>query len=118
MDEVGQYIAENVKLMTNLQTIAESLNTKCRGQAWVIVTSQQDMEAIIGDGKAFQSQDFSKIMARFDVKMPLNSADVAEVIQCADDLWASSVAKFSDTEATGLARFPQRTLLQRCQIWA
>lgn len=81
VDEVGQYIAENVKLMTNLQTIAESLNTKCKEQAWVIVTSQQDMEAIIGDGKAFQSQDFSKIMARFGVKMPLNSKDVAEVIQ-------------------------------------
>ncbi|MDT8855144.1 BREX system P-loop protein BrxC [Paracoccaceae bacterium Fryx2] len=81
VDEIGQYIAENVKLMTNLQTIAESLNTKCKGQAWVIVTSQQDMEAVIGDGKAFQSQDFSKIMARFGVKMPLNSADVAEVIQ-------------------------------------
>ncbi|MEQ1531545.1 MAG: hypothetical protein ABL925_19695, partial [Methylococcales bacterium] len=28
VDEVGQYIAENVKLMTNLQTIAESLATK------------------------------------------------------------------------------------------
>ena len=50
VDEVGQYIADNVKLMTNLQTIAESLNTKCKGQAWMIVTSQQDMEAIIGDG--------------------------------------------------------------------
>ena len=74
---MGQYIAENVNLMTNLQTIAESLNTKCKGRAWVIVTSQQDMEAIIGDGKAFQSQDFSKIMARFGVKMPLNSSDVA-----------------------------------------
>ena len=58
VDQVGQYIAENVKLMTELDTIAESLNTKCKGQAWVIVTSQQDMEAIIGDGKAFQSQDF------------------------------------------------------------
>ena len=81
VDEVGQYIAENIKLMTNLQTIAESLNTKCKGQAWVIVTSQQEMEAIIGDGKVFQSQDFSKIMARFAVKMPLNSEDVAEVIQ-------------------------------------
>jgi len=81
VDEVGQYIADNVKLMTNLQTIAESLNTKCDGQAWVIVTSQQDMEAIIGDSATFQSQDFSKIMARFNVRMPLNSADVAEVIQ-------------------------------------
>jgi len=35
VDEVGQYIADNVKLMTNLQTIAESLATKCKGQAWV-----------------------------------------------------------------------------------
>jgi hypothetical protein len=81
VDEVGQYIADNVKLMTNLQTIAESLSTKCKGQAWVIVTSQQDMEAIIGDNQTFQHQDFSKIMARFSVRMPLNSADVAEVIQ-------------------------------------
>ena len=51
VDEVGQYIADNVKLMTNLQTIAESLNTRCKGQAWIIVTSQQDMEAIVGDTK-------------------------------------------------------------------
>jgi hypothetical protein len=81
VDEVGQYIADNVKLMTNLQTVAESLNTICDGQAWIIVTSQQDMEAIIGDNRAFQSQDFSKIMARFEIRMPLNSEDVAEVIQ-------------------------------------
>ena len=81
VDEVGQYIAENVKLMTNLQTIAESLNTKCKGRAWIAVTSQQEMEAIIGDSNTFRSQDFSKIMARFGVKLPLNSEDVAEVIQ-------------------------------------
>lgn len=81
VDEVGQYIADNVKLMTNLQTIAESLNTRCRGQAWIIVTSQQDMASVIGDLTARQENDFSKIMARFGCKMPLNSADVAEVIQ-------------------------------------
>jgi hypothetical protein len=81
VDEVGQYIVDNVKLMTNLQTVAESLNTKCKGQAWIIVTSQQDMEAIVGDSSTFQFQDFSKIMARFAIRMPLNSADVAEVIQ-------------------------------------
>lgn len=81
VDEVGQYIADNVKLMTNLQTIAESLNTKCRGQAWIIVTSQQDMQAVIGDLSNQQENDFSKIMARFSNRMPLNSQDVAEVIQ-------------------------------------
>ena len=81
VDEVGQYIAGDVKLMTNLQTIAESLNTRCRGQAWLIVTAQQDMAAVIGDRTAQQEHDFSKIQARFDTRMPLNSKDVAEVIQ-------------------------------------
>lgn len=81
VDEVGQYIADNVKLMTNLQTIAESLNTKCKGQAWIIVTAQQDMGSVIGDLTAQQENDFSKIQARFANRMPLNSQDVAEVIQ-------------------------------------
>ena len=81
VDEVGQYIADNVKLMTNLQTIAESLNTKCKGQAWIIVTAQQDMASVIGDMTQQQENDFSKIQARFSSRMPLNSADVAEVIQ-------------------------------------
>ena len=81
VDEVGQYIADNVKLMTNLQTIAESLNTKCRGRAWIIVTAQQDMASVIGDMDQRQENDFSKIQARFANRMPLNSADVAEVIQ-------------------------------------
>lgn len=81
VDEVGQYIADNVKLMTNLQTIAESLNTKCKGQAWIVVTAQQDMGSVIGDLTAQQENDFTKIQARFANRMPLNSQDVAEVIQ-------------------------------------
>ena len=36
----GQFIGTNTHLMLNLQTIAESLNTKCGGRAWVFVTSQ------------------------------------------------------------------------------
>ncbi|WP_192496527.1 BREX system P-loop protein BrxC [Chlorobium phaeovibrioides] len=81
VDEVGQYIAENVKLMTNLQTIAESLATKCRGRAWVIVTAQEDMGAVVGEMGKQQGNDFSKIQARFANSMKLTSADVAEVIQ-------------------------------------
>lgn len=81
VDEVGQYIADNVKLMTNLQTVAESLNTKCRGQAWIIVTSQQDIGSVVGDRTVQQENDFSKIQARFGCRMPLQSHDVEEVIQ-------------------------------------
>ncbi|MFZ4715531.1 MAG: BREX system P-loop protein BrxC [Bacteriovoracaceae bacterium] len=81
VDEVGQYIADNIKLMTNLQTIAESLATKCHGKAWVIVTAQEDMHSIIGDMTKQQGNDFSKIQARFSNRLKLTSADVAEVIQ-------------------------------------
>lgn len=81
VDEVGQYIADNTKLMTNLQTVAESLATKCQGKAWVIVTAQEDMDSVMGDMSKQQSNDFTKIQARFANRLKLTSADVAEVIQ-------------------------------------
>ena len=81
VDEVGQYVAENTKLMTNLQTIAESLATKCRGRAWLVVTAQEDMESVVGEMDQQRGNDFSKIQARFANRMKLTSADVAEVIR-------------------------------------
>jgi energy-coupling factor transporter ATP-binding protein EcfA2 len=81
VDEVGQYIADNVKLMTNLQTIAESLATKCNGRAWIIVTAQEEMDTVVGEMGKQQSNDFSKIQARFENRMKLTSANVDEVIQ-------------------------------------
>jgi len=81
VDEVGQYVADNVKLMTNLQTVAESLATKCNGNSWVIVTAQEDMQAVVGDIGKQQGNDFTKIQARFNNRMKLTSQDVAEVIQ-------------------------------------
>jgi hypothetical protein len=81
VDEVGQYIAENVKLMTNLQTIAESLATKCQGQAWIIVTAQEDMDTVVGKTRNQKGNDFSKIQDRFSNRMKLTSANVDEVIQ-------------------------------------
>lgn len=80
VDEVGQFIADDVKLMLNLQTIAESLNTKCKGQSWVFVTSQEDMDKVVGDRTKQQGNDFSKIQARFSTRVKLTSQDVEEVI--------------------------------------
>ena len=81
VDEVGQYIADNVKLMTNLQTVAESLATKCHGRAWIIVTAQDDMATVFGEEGKQQSNDFSKIQARFANRLKLTSQNVEEVIQ-------------------------------------
>ncbi|MER7038014.1 BREX system P-loop protein BrxC [Streptomyces microflavus] len=81
VDEVGQFIGSDTHLMLNLQTIAESLNTKCQGRAWVFVTSQEDMDKVVGDRTKQQGNDFSKIQARFRTRVKLTSADVEEVIR-------------------------------------
>lgn len=81
VDEIGQFIGSSVGLMLELQTIAEALNTTCHGRAWVFVTSQEDMERVVGDRTREQSQDFSKIRDRFRTRVNLTSHDVEEVIR-------------------------------------
>lgn len=81
VDEVGQFIAEDKALMLNLQTIAESLLTKCEGRSWIFVTSQETLEHHVLDEAALRKDDFSKIQGRFKIKMPLTSANIDEVIE-------------------------------------
>lgn len=77
VDEIGQYIGEDSKLMLNLQTATEELGKECMGKAWVIVTSQQDIDSITN----VKGNDFSKIQGRFDTRLSLSSANVDEVIK-------------------------------------
>lgn len=80
VDEVGQFIGQNSKLMLNLQTIAETLATRCNGRAWVFVTSQGDLNTVLGELEQRQANDFTKIQGRFQTRLNLTSQDVAEVI--------------------------------------
>src|SRR5262249_45933658 len=48
VDEAGQFIGQDSKLMLNLQTVAETLGTVCNGRAWIFVTSQADLEGVLG----------------------------------------------------------------------
>lgn len=80
VDEVGQFIGDNTQLMLNLQTITEQLGTACRGRAWVVVTSQEDIDAAIGESNKSRSQDFSKIQGRFYTRISLASSNTDEVI--------------------------------------
>lgn len=81
VDEVGQFIGGDTHLMLNLQTITEDLGTMCGGRAWVVVTSQEDIDAVLGDLRSTKSHDFSKIQGRFKTRLSLSSANVDEVIQ-------------------------------------
>ena len=77
VDEIGQYIGDDSKLMLNLQTVTEELDKECMGKAWVIVTSQQDIDSIT----KVKGNDFSKIQGRFDTRLSLSSANVDAVIK-------------------------------------
>ena len=81
VDEVGQFIGNDTHLMLNLQTITEQLGTICAGRAWVVVTSQEDLMAILGDLKQTKDHDFSKIQGRFKTRLSLSSQNVDEVIK-------------------------------------
>lgn len=81
VDEVGQFIGGDTHLMLNLQTITEDLGTICNGRAWVVVTSQEDIDAVLGDLRTTKSYDFSKIQGRFKTRLSLSSSNVDEVIQ-------------------------------------
>lgn len=81
VDEVGQFIGKDSRLMLNLQTTAETLSTVCNGRAWIFVTSQGDLKSVLGELEGASAQDFTKIEARFKSRMTLTSADVREVIQ-------------------------------------
>jgi len=81
VDEVGQFIGSDTKLMLTLQTITENLGTICKGRAWIIVTSQADMDAVLGELSSSKANDFSKIAGRFKTRLSLSSSNTDEVIQ-------------------------------------
>ena len=81
VDEAGQFIGQKISRLLNLQTIVESLATATNGRASVFITSQADLESLLGTVKFKQADSISKIQGRFKTKLSLASADVQEVIQ-------------------------------------
>jgi len=81
VDEVGQFIGSNTRLMLTLQTITENLGTICKGRAWIIVTSQADMDAVLGELSSSKANDFSKIAGRFKTRLSLSASNTDEVVR-------------------------------------
>ena len=81
VDEAGQFIGQKRSRLLNLQTVVESLAAATNGRASVFITSQADLEGLLGAVKFEQADSISKIQGRFKTKLSLASADVQEVIQ-------------------------------------
>jgi len=109
-DEVGQFIGTDTHLMLNLQTIVENLGTICEGRAWVVVTSQEDMDSVLGNVVGAKSNDFSKIQGRFPTRLSLSSSNTDEVIQ------ARLLEKTEESETELNALFKEKGDVLRNQL--
>ena len=78
IDEAGQYIGESSSMLLNLQTIIELLRSVCRGQVWVMATGQEALDVM---SIRLRQDEFSRIMARFAIRLSLTSSSVDEVIE-------------------------------------
>ena len=77
IDEAGQYIGTNTSMLLNLQSLIEKLGSVCRGQVWIVATGQEALDDMI----KVRQDEFSRIMARFKVRLSLTSSSVGEVIE-------------------------------------
>lgn len=77
IDEAGQYIGTNTSMLLNLQTLIEKIGSTCRGKVWIVATGQEALDDMI----KVRQDEFSRIMARFKVRLSLTSSSVGEVIE-------------------------------------
>jgi len=77
IDEVGQYIGTDRDLLLDLQGLTEEIGRKCEGKVWVMCTGQEALDEII----KVRQDEFSRIQARFKVRLSLTSSSADEVIQ-------------------------------------
>lgn len=77
VDEVGQYVGGDTNLLLNLQSLVETIGSKCLGKVWVVCTGQEAIDEVI---KA-RENEFSRIQARFKTRLSLSSSSADEVIQ-------------------------------------
>lgn len=81
VDEVGQFVGDDIKMMLSIQTIAEALAERTRGKSWIMITSQADIQAVVDWEKAKEMDNFGRIQARFNVKIPLTTTGADEVVE-------------------------------------
>lgn len=77
IDEVGQYVGTDTDMLLNLQSLIEKIGSECQGKVWVICTGQEAIDEII----KVRADEFSRIQARFKIRLSLSSSSVDEVIQ-------------------------------------
>ncbi len=81
-DEVSQFINDNKGLLLQLQEIVTLLHETCDDKVWVGCTAQQDLKEILSACNiASTTEDYGKIMGRFEVKVSLEGTQPEFITQ-------------------------------------
>lgn len=80
IDEVGQFVARDVQKMLDLQAVVQSLGRVGRGKMWLIVTSQEKLNELVG-GLDDTRVELARLMDRFPqpLQVHLEPSDISEV---------------------------------------
>ena len=80
VDEVSQFINLNRDLLLDLQSIIERISEQCNRQAWIACTAQQTIDSLADDLNIQKTSDeYGKIMGRFETRVSLESTDPAYI---------------------------------------
>jgi hypothetical protein len=80
IDEVGQFVARDVQKMLDLQAVVQSLGRVGRGSMWLVVTSQEKLNELVG-GLDDTRVELARLMDRFPqpLQVHLEPSDISEV---------------------------------------
>ena len=80
VDEISQYIGSNKDILLNLQTIVEEVSTQLKSKIWIALTAQQSLEEVVNRFEdSNKSDEFGKILGRFDTRISLESNDASYI---------------------------------------
>ena len=78
IDEVGQFVARDIQKMLDLQAAVQSLGRVGRGRMWIVVTSQEQLNELVG-GLDDKRVELARLMDRFPLQVHLEPSDISEV---------------------------------------
>ncbi|MDC0935231.1 BREX system P-loop protein BrxC [Pirellulales bacterium] len=78
IDEVGQFVARTVNKMLDLQGIVQALGRVGQGKFWIVVTSQEKLNELVG-GLDDSRVELARLMDRFPLQVHLEPSDISEV---------------------------------------
>lgn len=80
IDEVGQFVARDVQKMLDLQAVVQALGRVGRGKMWLVVTSQEKLNEVVG-GMDDRRIELPRLQDRFpsELQVHLEPSDIAQV---------------------------------------